>query len=72
VRWAMSMPDLNGYGLGLRRLQWTTQEKNKAAHGLAKKMRFTYEGTLRCEDVLRIGQHDEGQGGFGTRRHDRV
>jgi len=66
MQYAMEMP-ADG-GLGMRRLQWTSQMKNLAAQGLGRKLGFKYEGVLRCEHTLREGQRDEGLSGFASFR----
>ena len=54
VQWAMSMPAQGG--IGLRRLQWSTQEKNKRSEGLAEKLGFEREGLQKYLDEQRAGQ----------------
>ncbi|KAK7015203.1 hypothetical protein VNI00_019153 [Paramarasmius palmivorus] len=50
MRYALDLPDQGG--LGLRRIQWQTNELNEASVGLALKMGFVKEGVLRWCQVL--------------------
>lgn len=43
-------------GLGLRRVQWQTSSANSASIATAKKLGFTYEGTLRWDRVYQGGK----------------
>ncbi|KAK7047314.1 hypothetical protein VNI00_006545 [Paramarasmius palmivorus] len=67
MRYALDLPDQGG--LGLRRVQWQTNELNKASVGLALKMGFVKEGVLRWCQVLVPGK-DVGSNGVRERKGD--
>ncbi|KAK7047310.1 hypothetical protein VNI00_006541 [Paramarasmius palmivorus] len=67
MRYALDLPDQGG--LGLRRVQWQTNQVNKASVGLALKMGFIKEGVLRWHKVLEPGK-EIGHNGGKVRRGD--
>jgi RimJ/RimL family protein N-acetyltransferase len=67
MRYALDLPDQGG--LGLRRLQWQTNQANKASVGLALKMGFVQEAVLRWHRVLAPGK-EMGHNGGRERKGD--
>ncbi|KAE9393579.1 hypothetical protein BT96DRAFT_978884 [Gymnopus androsaceus JB14] len=69
LRYALNLPTDPERGLGLRRVQWETNAKNKSSIGLAMKMGLRMEGLKRWAGVLQPGKED-GSNGHSTRQGD--
>jgi len=59
MRYALDPPEAPLPGLGLRRVQWTTNELNMASRRAAERLGFSLEGIMRWVWVL-----PEGKGGL--------
>jgi len=69
LQYALNLPTHPKGGLGLRRVQWEANVKNKSSIGLAMKMGFKMESVKRWSRVLQLGK-EEGSNGLPTRRGD--
>lgn len=70
LRYTLNLPtDPENRGLGLRRVQWHANVKNKGSIGLAMKMGMRMEGVKRWALILQPGKED-GSNGHSTRRGD--
>ena len=52
LRYLLNLPSASPPGLGMRRVQWSAHPANRASIGLAERMGFRKEGTLRNKWVL--------------------
>ncbi|KAG6372491.1 acetyltransferase [Boletus reticuloceps] len=62
LRYALDLPTATPPGLGLRRVQWQSSEKNEASIRVAERMGFKREGLLRWDRVYMGGQGKAGNG----------
>ncbi|KAE9386572.1 hypothetical protein BT96DRAFT_1083971 [Gymnopus androsaceus JB14] len=69
LRYALNLSTDPERGLGLRRVQWETNAKNKSSIGLATKMGLRMEGLKQWARVLQAGKED-GSNGHSTRQGD--
>jgi len=62
LRYAFDLPTASPPGLGLRRVQWQSSEKNEASIRVAERMGFKREGLLRWDRVYVGGKGKVGNG----------
>ncbi|KAF8123621.1 hypothetical protein EV363DRAFT_1300361 [Boletus edulis] len=62
LRYALDLPTASPPGLGLRRVQWQTSEKNEVSIRVAERMGLKREGILRWDRVYMDGQGKAGTG----------